>query len=139
MVPLRTAAWGFDAAVSEIDASPWPDVGETWIQDASLAAVHVHSRSACRLTSTRPPPAGIVGGLPREIWQRELLVPGAVTSVTLVDPHPRRGSRATKSSVREISRFTTAPDRCMDFASPARDAKPRGSQCYDESERSIGQ
>ena len=139
MVPLRTAAWGFDAAVSEIDASPWPDVGETWIQDASLAAVHVHSRSACTPTSTRPPPAGSVGVLPRETWQRVLLELGAVTSVTLVEPHATKWRRATKSRVREISRFTTAPDRCMDFASPARDAKPRGSQCYDESERSIGQ
>jgi hypothetical protein len=62
----------------------------------------------------------MVGVVSREIWQRELLVLGAVTSVTLVEPHATNWRRATKSRVREINRIATAPDRCMEFASPAR-------------------
>jgi hypothetical protein len=64
--PLRFMPWGFAVVERVIDASPCPDPGDIWIHELLLDAVHAHSRSVTRRTSTRPPPAGIVGTVPME-------------------------------------------------------------------------
>jgi len=48
----------FDATVTVTDASPCPDAGATSAHDASLDAVHAHSRAALTERVTRPPDAG---------------------------------------------------------------------------------
>ena len=66
--------------------SPWPVDGETWTQDASAAALQLHSRAAVTLTFTRPPDAATLGaGVEKPVWHRT--APGAVSVLTLVPPH----------------------------------------------------
>lgn len=85
--PLRAVPCGFDWPVSAMAASPCPEAGDTSSHDELLVAVQPHSRCVTTPTSTRPPAAGMVGTVWRDVWQRE--ESGAVISVTLVDPHPR--------------------------------------------------
>jgi hypothetical protein len=70
ILPLRAVPCGFAAALRVIDASPCPDVGESWIHDVLLDADHEHSRLVTTDTSTRPPAAGIVGTVARDAWHR---------------------------------------------------------------------
>ena len=85
MVPVRVVAALFSATVNVNDASPWPLAGDTRIQDASLVAVHEHSRAAPTVTDSCAPLAGTGdSGVATEVWQRTAL--GPVTSVTAVLP-----------------------------------------------------
>ncbi len=68
-----------------MDASPWPDVGDTWIQEPSPRAVHKHSRAADTVTLAGPPAAGKVGeGVPNDVRHRT--VSGPESSVIVVPP-----------------------------------------------------
>jgi hypothetical protein len=63
VVPLhRTLAFGFADTVTASVACPWPEVGVTCAQLASLVAVHEHSRSATRVSVTCDPLCGTVDG-----------------------------------------------------------------------------
>jgi hypothetical protein len=58
--PLRGCASGFSAIVKVTGASPCPDEGVKRIQDASLPAVHVHSRATMTFVLVTPPAAETV-------------------------------------------------------------------------------
>lgn len=63
MAPLRTAATLFSATRIVSVPSPCPEDGDTLIQDASVAAVHEHSRAAETVVLTVAPSGGtVVGG-----------------------------------------------------------------------------
>jgi hypothetical protein len=62
--PVRELARSFATAVSVTSDSPWPDDGDTWIQEASLERLQTQSRAAVTTTVTLPPPGGNSGGEP---------------------------------------------------------------------------
>jgi hypothetical protein len=62
--PDLAAGWELALAVTVTEPSPWPERGDTCNQDASLAAVQLHSRAAVTLIVAPPPPAG--NGAPDE-------------------------------------------------------------------------
>jgi hypothetical protein len=59
---VRAVAAGFAETFTVTGPSPWPLVGLTDAQGASLAAVHVHSRAARTVRVTRLPAEGTVAG-----------------------------------------------------------------------------
>jgi hypothetical protein len=62
IVLVRERPSGLAATVSVTDPSPWPVVGLTCTQDASLDAFHVHSLAAFTVRVTRLPAAGTDAG-----------------------------------------------------------------------------
>jgi hypothetical protein len=62
MTTVRAVAAGFAETFTVIGPSPWPLVGLTEAQAASLAAVHLHSRAARPVRVTRLPAEGTVAG-----------------------------------------------------------------------------
>lgn len=85
MAAERPTAAAFSATITVSEASPWPDVGATRTHDASLAAVHGHSRLVVTFASRRPPKGATEAGRPvSEVWHRCAL--GPVTSVMWRSP-----------------------------------------------------
>lgn len=91
IAPVRAVAVLFSETVKVSAASPWPLAGATRIHDASLAAVHEHSRAAPTVSdSSAPLDETGDSGVTTVAWQRTTL--GPVISVTAVLPQPARNN-----------------------------------------------
>jgi hypothetical protein len=58
----RAIAWGLEAATIVRSEAPRPLTGVIWIHEASLAAVHEHSRAAFTVAVNVAPAAGTAPG-----------------------------------------------------------------------------
>jgi len=107
MFPRRSAGAGLLAAEYCTTPSPWPEgVDEIVSHEASLDAVHVHSRAAETFTVPVPPLAAMDVPPVREIAQR---VAEGLTTVLVDEPQLAPvNSTATESTVHATYLPTTA-------------------------------
>jgi hypothetical protein len=107
-VDLSIAA-GFSETSTLTDAGPWPEVGRTWIHDASLLIVQEHSRLVATLAVRREADDGTDVGRPVKSLRHFVAGSGPVIWLTLLSVHPQTISAAAMKKPRAMNACDRGP------------------------------